>query len=80
MKARFIYEEYNDLKNKQQIIQQILSEVHEDSRQEVLQMIMELSKEEFDDLAASLGYNKLRKYWTMADVYGVDEAQNFEGG
>ena len=80
MKARFIYEEYNDLKNKQQIIQQILSEVHEDSRQEVLQMIMELSKEEFDDLAASLGYNKLGKYWTMADVYGVDEAQNFERG
>ncbi len=80
MKARFIYEEYNDLKNKQQIIQQILSEVHEDSRQEVLQMIMELSKEEFDDLAASLGYNKLRKYWTMADVYGVDETQNFERG
>jgi len=80
LKARFIYEEYNDLKNKQQIIQQILSEVHEDSRQEVLQMIMELSKEEFDDLAASLGYNKLGKYWTMADVYGVDEAQNFERG
>lgn len=80
MKARFIYEEYNDLKNKQQIIQQILSEVHEDSRQEVLQMIMELSKEEFDDLAASLGYNKLGKYWTMADVYGVDETQNFERG
>ncbi len=80
MKAKFIYEEYNDLKNKQQIIQQILSEVHEDSRQEVLQMIMELSKEEFDDLAASLGYNKLGKYWTMADVYGVDEAQNFERG
>ena len=80
MKAKFIYEEYNDLKNKQQIIQQILSEVHEDSRQEVLQMIMELSKEEFDDLAASLGYNKLRKYWTMADVYGVDETQNFERG
>jgi hypothetical protein len=80
LKARFIYEEYNDLKNKQQIIQQILSEVHEDSRQEVLQMIMELSKEEFDDLAASLGYNKLRKYWTMADVYGVDETQNFERG
>jgi len=80
LKAKFIYEEYNDLKNKQQIIQQILSEVHEDSRQEVLQMIMELSKEEFDDLAASLGYNKLGKYWTMADVYGVDEAQNFERG
>jgi len=80
LKARFIYEEYNDLKNKQQIIQQILSEVHEDSRQEVLQMIMELSKEEFDDLAASLGYNKLGKYWTMADVYGVDETQNFERG
>jgi len=80
LKAKFIYEEYNDLKNKQQIIQQILSEVHEDSRQEVLQMIMELSKEEFDDLAASLGYNKLGKYWTMADVYGVDETQNFERG
>lgn len=78
MRARFVNESLGKapIYNKQEIINFMLANQEPETVDYLRHEYETLPKDEFEDLAGSIGFKPIGKYWTATDVYEPVEASN----